>query len=109
MKWRLISTAGSTVVFPPPVPPPLCPNTGPKDGCLIVSATFLFNLPNPWVNPIAVVDLPSPRGVGVIAVTTTNFAFLFLSMFSSGILALNFPYNYSDQASYDFSIIFIIL
>ena len=48
--------------------------TGPRDGCLIVSATFLFIFPNPCVNPIAVVDLPSPSGVGVIAVTTTILA-----------------------------------
>ena len=37
---------------------------------------------------MAVVDFPSPRGVGVIAVTTISLDFLLLSIFSKGILAL---------------------
>ena len=77
VKWRLISTAGCTVDFPPPVPPPLWPNTGPSDGCLMVNTGFLPIFASPCVRPTAVVDLPSPAGVGVIAVTTISFAGLF--------------------------------
>ena len=67
-----MSAAGCTVERPPPVPPPLCPNTGPKDGCRSVRATLLPMRASPWVRPTATVVLPSPAGVGVMAVTTTN-------------------------------------
>ena len=32
VKWRLMSSIGATCVWPPPVPPPLTPKTGPSDG-----------------------------------------------------------------------------
>ena len=58
----------------------------------MVSATDLPILASPCVNPTAVVDLPSPAGVGVIAVTTTNLPRLSrLGNASSGIFALSLP------------------
>ena len=92
VKWRLTSTAGSTVDFPPPVPPPLCPNTGPRDGCRIVKTGFLPIFARPCTRPTAVVDFPSPAGVGVIAVITINFALSStLGNASSGTFALSCP------------------
>ncbi len=37
----------------------------------MVTAAFRPIWFSPWANPTVVVDLPSPRGVGVMAVTTT--------------------------------------
>ena len=59
----------------PPAAPPLMPNVGPIDGCLIVTVARLPMWRNPWPSPTVVVVFPSPSGVGVIAVTTTYFAF----------------------------------
>src|SRR6478752_10884420 len=47
------------------------PNTGPRDGWRIVTAARRPIRFSPWARPTVVVDLPSPRGVGLIAVTTT--------------------------------------
>src|SRR3954463_5088600 len=51
----------------------------------------------PWASPTVVVDLPSPRGVGVIAVTTTylprGFVVSSRSIPASVILALVWPYG----------------
>src|SRR4029079_17974310 len=51
----------------------------------------------PWARPTVVVDLPSPSGVGVIAVTTTylprGFALSRRSIPASVILALVWPYG----------------
>ena len=100
MKCRLMSTAGWTVDFPPPVPPPLWPNTGPSAGCLIVRTGFLPIFARPCTSPTAVVDLPSPAGVGVIAVTTISFAFSAVSGKAlRGILALSLPYGSSAAGS----------
>jgi len=46
------------------------PKVGPIDGWRMQSMTFLSIRPIAWVNPTAVVVLPSPRGVGVMAVTS---------------------------------------
>ena len=46
---------------------PLIPKVGPWDGCLTQAKTFFFRQePKDCANPIVVVLLPSPSGVGVI-------------------------------------------
>ena len=46
---------------------PLMPNVGPWDGWRTQANAFLWQwAPSAWTKPIAVVLLPSPRGVGVI-------------------------------------------
>ena len=72
VKWRLMSSMGTTWDHPPPVPPPFMPNTGPMDGSRMHSMTRSPSTPRPWVSPVVVTVFPSPRGVGVIPVTTTN-------------------------------------
>src|ERR1051326_266535 len=48
------------------------PNVGPWLGCRMHVKTFLPRCaPRAWLNPTVVVVLPSPSGVGVMAVTTT--------------------------------------
>lgn len=93
---------------------PLIPKVGPWLGCRIHVITFFFkHAPNDWDKPMTVVLLPeynqskynidrniiiiiipSPRGVGVIPVTTI---YLPLDSFNLGanfeILALNLPYG----------------
>jgi hypothetical protein len=61
-----------TCDLPPPVPPPLTPNTGPIDGSRRHSITFFSILPSPCVSAMLVVVLPSPALVGVMAVTMTS-------------------------------------
>ena len=70
VRWRLNSSMGMTWLYPPPAAPPLMPNVGPIDGWRMQSRTFLSILPIACVSPTAVVVLPSPSGVGVIAVTS---------------------------------------
>ncbi len=60
---------------PPPAALPLILNVGPPEGCRIAPVTFLPLRASPGTNPIDVVVLPSPRGVGVMAVTSMYFAF----------------------------------
>src|SRR6266480_6766224 len=50
------------------------PNVGPIDGCLIATVARLPMCRNACPRPTVVVVLPSPSGVGVIAVTTMYFA-----------------------------------
>ena len=72
------------------------PNTGPKDGSrrqVIVLCPSWFNA---CARPMVVSVLPSPAGVGVIAVTNTSLPSLFfdsLLIASKEILALYLPYN----------------
>ena len=94
VKCKLISSIGATCECPPPVAPPFIPNTGPSDGSLNASIEFLPIFLNPSANPIAIVVFPSPNGVGLIAVTNTNFPFFLPSSFfniSNDIFALYFP------------------
>ena len=84
---------GITWAYPPPVAPPFTPNTGPSDGSLSVKILFLPNLRKASFKDIETVVLPSPIGVGFMAVTKTNLLFLFLSNKSKDILALLLPYN----------------
>src|SRR3989337_619363 len=67
---------------PPPAADPLMFIVGPPDGCRIAAVTFLPRFPRPSTNPMLLVDLPSPRGVGVMAVTSMYFP--------SGLLARRF-------------------
>ena len=60
---------GNTWEYPPPAAPPFIPNTGPREGCLIVTTADLFRFDNAWANPMLMVVFPSPAGVGVIALT----------------------------------------
>ena len=95
VKWRLISSIGRTCEYPPPVAPPLIPNTGPKEGSRSTTVVFLPIRFNPSVSPIETVVLPSPAGVGEIADTRIRcFPCIFCgSMRLSGNFALYFPYS----------------
>ena len=91
VKCKLISSLGPIDTLPPPVAPPLMPNTGPKEGSRKTSIQFFLILANPSAKAMEVVVLPSPALVGVIAVTKTNFPlglFFNSSIISILILAL---------------------
>ena len=75
VKCKFISSIGTTCAYPPPAAPPLTPNTGPREGSLNATNTFLPNFCKPSATPIVVVVLPSPAGVGLIAVVNINLAF----------------------------------
>jgi len=57
---------------PPPAAEPLMFIVGPPEGWRMQATTRLPRLPIPCRRPIVVVDFPSPKGVGVIAVTSMN-------------------------------------
>mmetsp|Transcript_24226 Transcript_24226/g.57737 ORF Transcript_24226/g.57737 Transcript_24226/m.57737 type:complete len:222 (+) Transcript_24226:1132-1797(+) len=71
-RWRLNSSIGMTWLYPPPAAPPLIPKVGPCDGWRRHAMAFLLRCaPSACVKPTVVVDLPSPRGVGLIPATHT--------------------------------------
>ena len=72
MKCKLICSIGTTWAYPPPAAPPFIPKEGPRLGSLKQTIDFLPILFNPSCRPTEVVVLPSPAGVGVIAVTKIN-------------------------------------
>ncbi len=72
VKWRLMSSIGTSCACPPPAPPPLRPKTGPSEGSRRQRIGLRPIAPRPSVSPIAVVVLPSPKRVGVTAVTQTS-------------------------------------
>ena len=72
VKCRFISSIGTICAYPPPAAPPFMPNTGPRDGSLRAAITFFPILRSPSVSPTEVVVLPSPAGVGVMAVTSIS-------------------------------------
>ena len=72
MKCKLICSIGTTCAYPPPAAPPFIPNDGPRLGSLKHTIDFFPILFKPSFNPTEVVVLPSPAGVGVIAVTKTS-------------------------------------
>ena len=72
VKWRLMSSRGTTCASPAPVPPPFAPRVGPTEGSRRQTSAFSPMWPSPSVNEIAVVVLPSPAFVGVIAVTAIS-------------------------------------
>ena len=71
VKWRLISSIGTTCARPPPAPPPLIPNTGPSDGSRRQRIGLSPITAEALRERDRVVVLPSPNCVGVIAVTET--------------------------------------
>src|SRR3989475_5115164 len=62
VKWRLMSSIGTTWAYPPPAAPPFTPKTGPSDGSRMQSAAFRPILRSAWVTPTVTVDFPSPAG-----------------------------------------------
>ena len=58
--------------------PPLIPKVGPKAGSRKSDHYILFNSLKASAKPTVTVDLPSPAGVGLIAVTKTTLPFLLL-------------------------------
>src|SRR5690606_16519826 len=74
VRCRLSCSMGSTCEYPAPAAPPLIPKVGPIEGWRNVSTDVRPMWFNPWASPTAVVVLPSPSGVGVMAVITTYFA-----------------------------------
>ncbi len=76
VRCRLKSSMGITWLYPPPAAPPLIPNVGPWLGWRMqVITLFCRWAPRAWLKPTVVVVLPSPKGVGVMAVTSTYFPF----------------------------------
>ena len=71
VRWRFISSGGTTWLYPPPAAPPLMPNTGPIDGWRITHTVRLPMRLRAWLMPTVCTVLPSPSGVGEMAVTTT--------------------------------------
>ena len=57
---------------PPPAAPPFIPKHGPKLGSLRQIIAFLPMWQSPSTKPTLVVVLPSPAGVGEMAVTKIN-------------------------------------
>src|SRR5690348_15943848 len=73
------------------------PNVGPWLGCRMLVNTFLPKwAPSAWLRPTVVVVLPSPSGVGVIAVTTIYLplgALFSRSRTDKWTLPLDLPYS----------------
>ena len=76
VKCKLMSSIGAICTFPPPVAPPLIPNTGPNDGSLKAKIEFFPMVLNPSATAMDMVVFPSPTGVGFTAVTKISFPFL---------------------------------
>ena len=93
VKCRLMSSMGSTWEYPPPVAPPLIPNTGPREGSRSTTVVFFPRRFNPSESPMETVVFPSPAGVGEMADTRISllWALLFWSISFRGIFALYFP------------------
>ncbi len=64
------SVRGIAWALPPPAALPLMFMVGPPEGWRIAPPTFHPLLPRPSTRPMEVVVFPSPRGVGVMAVTS---------------------------------------
>ena len=71
VKWRFRSSIGTTCAKPPPAAPPLTPKIGPSDGSRRQRIGLRPMWPRPCASATEEVVLPSPAGVGVIAVTFT--------------------------------------
>ena len=78
VKCKLILSIGTTWAYPPPAAPPLTPKQGPKLGSLKHTNDCLPILFKPSLSPTDVVVLPSPAGVGEMAVTNMSLPFLLL-------------------------------
>jgi hypothetical protein len=69
------------------------PKHGPREGSLMAIPTFLPKRFKDWPSPITVVVLPSPDGVGLVAVTSISLPFSFpdRSREESEIFAISLP------------------
>ncbi len=67
-----MSSIGTTWENPPPAAPPFIPKTGPSAGSRRHTMVFLPMRLSASPSPTVVVVLPSPAGVGEIAVTSTS-------------------------------------
>ena len=76
VKCKLMSSIGSTCAYPPPAAPPLMLNTGPNEGSRIATIARLPSRLIASAKPIVTVVLPSPAGVGLMAVIKINLPFL---------------------------------
>ncbi len=72
VKCRLMASLGMTRELPPPTAPPLSPNNGPSEGSRSAPMALTPIFASPSVSPMVVTVLPSPAGVGVMAVTSTR-------------------------------------
>src|SRR5437899_1416878 len=72
VKWRFISSIGTTWARPPPAAPPFMPKFGPSEASRMQMMAFLPMRFRPSPRPTVVVVLPSPAGVGLMAVTRTG-------------------------------------
>ncbi len=102
VKLRLMSVIGTTWAYPPPAAPPFIPNTGPIDGSRSATIAFSPSEERASARPTEVVVLPSPAGVGEIAVTRTrrpSGRSARLLTYSREILALVWPYGTSAAGS----------
>ena len=80
VKCKLILSNGNKIALFEPDPVPFNPKTGPIEGSLKQPIAFIPILFKPSTKPIDVVVLPSPIGVGFIAVTITTFASFLLGI-----------------------------
>ena len=90
LKCRLMSASGAICAQPPPVAPPFMPKQGPRDGSRRQARALRPSWFKPSARPMLVVVLPSPAGVGEMAVTSTSLPGSLLSPDSAanGSLAL---------------------
>ena len=94
VKWRLMSSIGTTWEWPPPAAPPLIPKTGPSDASRMHRTGLRSRRLSASARPTEVVDLPSPAAVGLHPVTSTSRAPRWgrPSITSRGTFALWWPY-----------------
>ncbi len=101
VRCRLTSSIGRIWLYPPPAAPPFTPKVGPSEGWRMqANARLPRCAPIACASPIVTVVLPSPSGVGVIAVTSMYFPSGLSrsrSRISSRTLALNSPYSSSSS------------
>ena len=71
VRCRFMRSAGRMRALPEPPAPPLMPKVGPIADWRRVSAGRSPRRARAWARPMATVVLPSPKGVGVMPVTTT--------------------------------------
>ena len=94
VKWRFMSSIGMTCACPPPAAPPFMPKFGPSEASRMQTVARWPMRFSASPRPTVVVVLPSPAGVGLIAVTRTSFPSGRCrrpSMKSREILALSWP------------------